>query len=85
MCMFDSTRLGVLVVGMYDEYDEDDTYFVGRPNRWGSPSFERPDADNAVASSSFYIHHNYEGTDDDEEENDDDADDNAVAVLLYPS
>ena len=44
------------IIGMYeddDEDDEDDTYFVGRPNRWGSPSFERPDADNAVASSSF--------------------------------
>ena len=36
-------------------------------------SFERPDADNAVASSSFYIHHNYEGTGE-EDENDDDAD-----------
>ena len=47
-------------------------------------SFERPDADNAVASSSFYIRHNYEGTDA-EEGNDDDDGDNAVAVLLYPS
>ena len=68
---------------MYDEYDEDDTYFVGRPDRWGSPLRDQT-LTMLWPPPPFYIHHNYEGTGEDEEEENDDED-NALAVPLYPS
>ena len=61
----------------YNRYAE--AYFVGRPNRWGTPL-----RDQTLTMLSppplLYIHHNYDGAHDDDD--DDDAGPSFISIMI---